>query len=115
MRRFVRFAPIVLALGWTAAAAATPAGASPVSIADLRAHVKHVFVVYQENRSFDSYFGTFPGAENLASPLAQTHGFVQHDEIGNQTVKPYRIADPDVADVDHSRPALYARVDGGTM
>ena len=25
--------------------------------------IKYVFVFYQENRSFDSYFGTFPGAE----------------------------------------------------
>src|SRR5579872_1607210 len=29
----------------------------------LRQRVKYVFVLYQENRSFDSYFGTFPGVE----------------------------------------------------
>src|SRR5208337_2198684 len=40
--------------------------------------VKHVFVIYQENRSFDSYFGTFPGAEGLYShPAAETPGFTQ--------------------------------------
>jgi len=27
--------------------------------------IKHVIVVMQENRSFDSYFGTFPGADGL--------------------------------------------------
>src|SRR5439155_1143916 len=27
--------------------------------------IKHVIVIMQENRSFDSYFGTFPGAEGL--------------------------------------------------
>ncbi len=27
--------------------------------------IKHVVVIMQENRSFDSYFGTFPGAEGL--------------------------------------------------
>src|SRR4029077_7581247 len=44
----------------------------------LRAHVKYVFVIYQENRSFDSYFGTFPGADGLFSqPSASTPGFEQ--------------------------------------
>jgi len=27
--------------------------------------IKHVIVVQQENRSFDSYFGTFPGADGI--------------------------------------------------
>jgi phospholipase C len=84
-------------------------------IANLRAHVKHVFVVYQENRSFDSYFGTFPGAENLASPLAQTHGYHQFDPLSGTTVTPFRITDPDVADADHSREGLIEKYDGGKM
>ena len=42
----------------------------------LREKVKYVFVLYQENRSFDSDFGTFPGAEGLFShPADQTPGF----------------------------------------
>ena len=31
----------------------------------LRQHVKYVFVIFQENRSFDHYFGTYPGADGL--------------------------------------------------
>ena len=27
--------------------------------------IQHVIVVMQENRSFDSYFGTFPGADGI--------------------------------------------------
>ena len=27
--------------------------------------IRHVVVIMQENRSFDSYFGTFPGADGL--------------------------------------------------
>jgi len=27
--------------------------------------IKHVIVIQQENRSFDSYFGTFPGADGI--------------------------------------------------
>ena len=40
--------------------------------------VKYVFMLYQENRSFDFHFGTFPGADGLFSkPANQTPGFVQ--------------------------------------
>jgi len=31
----------------------------------LRKKVKYVFVLFQENRSFDHYFGTYPGARGL--------------------------------------------------
>ena len=34
-------------------------------IALLRQKVKYVFVLFQENRSFDALFGTFPGADGL--------------------------------------------------
>ena len=36
-------------------------------IALLRQKVKYVFVLFQENRSFDHYFGTYPGAIGLQS------------------------------------------------
>jgi phospholipase C len=81
----------------------------------VRQKIKHVFVIYQENRSFDSYFGTFPGAENLASPLAQQHGFRQYDALGNQWVTPFRITTPDTADADHSRLGLITKSDNGAM
>ncbi|HLW36796.1 MAG TPA: alkaline phosphatase family protein, partial [Candidatus Eremiobacteraceae bacterium] len=98
----------------TSASAAEPA-AQDSFVANLRAHVKHVFVIYQENRSFDSYFGTFPGADNLATDEARQHGFRQYDPLGNQWITPFRIADPDLADADHSRPALITKADGGKM
>jgi phospholipase C len=34
-------------------------------LAAARATIKHVIVITQENRSFDHYFGTFPGAEGI--------------------------------------------------
>lgn len=99
----------------TALPAPSPVRAQDAVIANLRSHIKHVFVIYQENRSFDSYFGTYPGADNLASPEAQAHGFRQYDPLGNQWVTPFRIADPDLADADHSRPALITKADDGRM
>jgi phospholipase C len=44
-----------------------PALSTAQVVALLRKNVKHVFVLFQENRSFDSYYGTFPGANGLFS------------------------------------------------
>lgn len=53
----------------------------------LRKKVKYVFVLFQENRSFDYYFGTYPGANGLFSlPAVQTPGFVQKIVNTNGTV-----------------------------
>ncbi len=101
----------------------------------VRQKVKYVFVFYQENRSFDSVFGTFPNAEGLfTSPAAQTPGFYQQlintdGSIG--IVHPFRIGPSDTCplstvngvlspatcyaadtdDVDHSHKGLIAKMD----
>ena len=85
----------------------------------LRTHVKYVFVLYQENRSFDSYFGTFPGADGLFSqPPGQTPGFTQallNTDGTATTVHPFRIGPKEYAadtdDVDHSHPGIVAKMD----
>ena len=84
-------------------------------LALLRKRVKYVFVIFQENRSFDSYFGSFPGARGLfsQSPKA-TPGYYQ-ELIGTNgkpfEVTPFRIGPAqfaaDTDDVDHS----FARMD----
>jgi phospholipase C len=44
----------------------------------LRKNIKYVFVLFQENRSFDFYFGTYPGVRGLFSqPASATPGMVQ--------------------------------------
>ena len=90
--------------------------------------IKYVFVIYQENRSFDSYFGTFPGANGLFSqPAAQTPGFVQkivNTDGSTGTVSPFRIGplEPncgavttcyaaDTDDLDHSHARTVAKMD----
>ncbi len=47
-------------------------------LALLQQNIKYVFILFQENRSFDFHFGTYPGARGLFSqPASQTPGFVQ--------------------------------------
>jgi phospholipase C len=96
-----------------------PAISTAQEIALLRHHVKYVFVIFQENRSFDSYFATFPGANGLFSqPAAQTAGFYQPIENTDgtmSTISPFRI-DPaqysaDTDDVDHSHVGMDEKMD----
>jgi phospholipase C len=80
-------------------------------IQQLRQKVKYVFVIYQENRSFDSLFGTFPGADGLFSqPANATPGFYEQlintdGSVGE--IHPFRIgpaqyaADTDDINHDH--------------
>ncbi len=41
------------------------AGPQPTKLELAREHLKHLVFIVQENRSFDHYFGTFPGAEGI--------------------------------------------------
>ena len=71
-RRRSRLAPVsLLAVGAVAAAglavlaAQGSAGTSPYVIPAGIHKIRHVIVIMQENRSFDSYFGAFPGADGI--------------------------------------------------
>ena len=66
----------------------------------LRKKIKYVFVIFNENHSFDNEFGTFPGVNGLYSdgvkprPAGQTPGFTQtYMDAGGMkvTVRPFRI------------------------
>jgi phospholipase C len=76
--------------------------------------VRHVVIVLQENRSFDSYFGTYPGADGL--PMADGQPTVcVPDPATRACVKPY----PDHSDVNRGGPHnlvnARADIDGGKM
>jgi len=64
LRRFA----LVAALAVVAGACAAVAGGHLIDRADASGGIhtiKHVIVIMQENRSFDSYFGTYPGADGI--------------------------------------------------
>jgi phospholipase C len=81
----------------------------------LQQRIKHVFVIYQENRSFDSEFGTFPGAEGVWSPAARAHGFTQVDPVTHRTVTPFRLTDPDVYYENNARDVQLQAFHNGHM
>lgn len=89
--------------------------AHAMMIASMQQQIKHVFVIFQENHSFDNYFGTFPGAENLKTQLAKKHGFRQYDYVAKQQQSVFKITNPDVLGPDQDRYVLHQKFAGGRM
>ena len=88
----------------------------PVGAAGIAAgihKIKHVIIVMQENRSFDSYFGTFPGADSIPMSGGQPAVCVPDPRRG--CTPPYH----DTADINgggpHSVGNAVADVNGGKM
>ena len=76
--------------------------------------IKHVIMVMQENRSFDSYFGTYPGADGIPMQNGVPTVCVPDPQSG-QCVKPYH----DTSDTNGGGPHGYENsvrdIDGGKM
>ena len=111
--------------------AADPTLSNAQLISLLRHRVKYVFVLFQENRSFDHYFGTFPGANGLFADASATPALRSPPAPSNiqliygtdgvaTTISPFRMGTPqnaaDLDDIDHGHPRMAAKMDlpGGT-
>jgi phospholipase C len=71
--------------------------------------IKHVVIIMQENRSFDSYFGTFPGADGIPP------GVCVPEAASGECIRPFH----DSSDVNYGGPHRHADaladIDGGAM
>ena len=66
--------------------------------------IRHVIIIMQENRAFDNYFGTYPGAEGI--PMTDGVPTVcVPDPVGGQCIRPYH----DANDIELRRPARGVR------
>ncbi len=74
--------------------------------------IKHIVVIMQENRSFDNYFGTYPGANGIAKgtcvPLSP-----KNPTVG--CVKPYLSTDVISGDLPHGYQSSVIAYDNGKM
>jgi phospholipase C len=104
--------------------ASDPQLSTPQLVQALRAKVKYVFVLFQENRSFDHYYGSFPGANGLFSDgtkpraAADTPGFTQtllNTDGSTTTQAPFLIPNAmhpaDLDDIDHGHARMAAKMD----
>ena len=80
------------------AALQVPASSEPTlspsqKLALLRKKVRYVFILFQENRSFDQHFGTFPGVDGLV-PGGSQPGYTQpivNTDKSVGTISPFKI------------------------
>ncbi len=90
-----------------------PACASACARAGIH-KIKHVVIIMQENRSFDSYFGTFPGAAGIPMRHGVPAACVP-DPAAGSCVRPYH----DRSDRDRGGPHGFVNaagdIDGGRM
>jgi len=109
---------------FTLPAAGSPTLSHDAKLKLVREKIKYVFVLFQENRSFDFYFATYPGADGLYSPKgSKPAGFTQpivnlDGSVG--TISPFKIPfsvvdaagktvplyPSDIASVNHSHTAI---------
>ncbi|MFY9718006.1 MAG: alkaline phosphatase family protein [Candidatus Cybelea sp.] len=76
--------------------------------------IKHVVVIMQENRSFDSYFGTFPGADGI--PMRDGVPLVCVPDRETKTcVRPYHDTSDEDSGGPHSAKAADLDINGGKM
>jgi phospholipase C len=93
---------------------AGPLPAGPAADASAAASkIKHIVIIMQENRSFDSYFGTYPGADGIPMSGGTPSACVPDPAGGCQ--RPYH----STADVNgggpHGQVNGVADIDGGAM
>jgi phospholipase C len=70
--------------------------------------IKHIVVIMQENRSFDSYFGTYPGADGIS------RGVCVPDPRGS-CLKPYHVSKDRNIGGPHALKNALRDIDGGAM
>ncbi|MGI9061492.1 MAG: alkaline phosphatase family protein [Ktedonobacteraceae bacterium] len=99
-RGLQRFPTLLLVFLFTTTALAACGGASnPTQSNDGIHKIKHIIVIMQENRSFDTYFGTYPGADGIPMQNGVPTVCV-NDPQTKQCVKPYH----DSQDLNHGGP-----------
>ena len=117
---------LALSLGCTRASGsgATDAGTAPGGAgtgagtpdpAVLRAHIQHIVIIMQENRSFDHYFGTFPGAEGIPRDAQGVPTVCVNDPKTGTCVKPFHLAADKNVGGPHDSKAATTCINGGKM
>ncbi len=100
----------ILTVGVSAAAHSQAARDQSAASIDPNIHkIKHVIVIMQENRSFDSYFGTFPGADGIPK------GVCIKDPRNGGCRKPWADHHDSNNNNPHAQVPFEVDVDGGKM
>ena len=74
--------------------------------------IHHFVVLMQENHTFDSYFGTYPGADGIPKGVCMP---VDPASGPKPCVRPFHIGNQSIIDLDHSESSAIGDVDRGRM
>src|SRR6478609_11995420 len=121
--RLVLVGVLVLAIACTASSVATqspssgPTSGSPITT---QSHgletLKHLIFIVQENRSFDHYFGTYPGADGIPTKPDGSFAVCAPDPyLNGQCVPPYRTKAFDFDGGPHTNAAAVRDMNSGQM
>ncbi len=80
------------------------------AFAQTPAVTKHVVVIFQENHTFDNYFGTYPGANGLTPDVA-----LPTSPTSNPSVKPYHFTASPLDNLPHDHGTALTAFNGGRM
>jgi len=107
------FAAAILLVG---AVGADPVGSSDraVAVPGLD-QLKHLIFVVQENRSFDQYFGTYPGADGIPRNPDGSFAVCIPDPFRGGCSVPYHSRSLKALGGPHDHPAAVTDVNGGAM
>src|SRR5258707_4805814 len=67
--------------------------------------IQHIVFIIKENRTFDNYFGTFPGADGATSGTISTGRVIPLGHLPDKTPR----------DISHAFNAAVTAIDGGKM
>ncbi len=87
---------------------------APTQLDLAKQHIKHVIIIVQENRSFDQYFGTYPGADGIPMRNGVPTVCVP-DPVLHTCVPPYHSSSQIQKGGPHTQRHSVADVDGGKM
>src|SRR5437588_2769201 len=106
---------IGICLGAAATVALGPTGQGSGQTLEGIHKIRHVVVIMQENRSFDSYFGTYPGVDGIArGPTGQPIACLPHAN-GGGCQRPYHDGADRNSGGPHGADNAIADIDGGRM
>jgi len=105
---------VALVLGAVLAFAGSGEGGGPVSAGTGISKIKHVVIITQENRSFDSYFGTYPGADGIPMVNGQPAACLPDPARGGCVSPFHNTADSNVG-APHSHNDMIADLHNGAM
>jgi phospholipase C len=78
-------------------------------------NIQHLIFIVQENRSFDQYFGTFPGADGIPTNAKGTFSVCVPDPKLGTCARPYHDSSLIDDGGPHAKPHSDIDVDGGKM